>query len=173
MIKVSAIVAVDKDFVIGNLGNNKLLWKVPLDLNHFKNITTGKVVIMGNNTYESIGKSLKNRYIIVLSRNDSLQAKITGVSFCKTYWDAIRLAVKLITNFGLSKEIIIAGGGSVYEMAYHSLDKIYLTTLGIESGGNLKFPGNISNDFKLLSEYVKVCTDSSVACKFQEYERNE
>lgn len=63
----SLIVAIGKNNGIGK--NNQLLWHIPEDLKNFKKITTGKTVIMGRNTYESIGRPLPNRVNIVLSRN--------------------------------------------------------------------------------------------------------
>ena len=61
----SIIVAVGKNMEIGL--NNKLLWHIPEDLKKFKEITTGKTIIMGKNTFDSIGKPLPNRRNIVLS----------------------------------------------------------------------------------------------------------
>ena len=63
----SIVVAVGKNNEIGK--NNQLLWHIPEDLKNFKKITTGKTVIMGRNTYKSIGRVLPNRTNIVLSRN--------------------------------------------------------------------------------------------------------
>ena len=63
----SLIVAIGKNNEIGK--NNQLLWHIPEDLKNFKKITTGKTVIMGRNTYKSIGRALPNRTNIVLSRN--------------------------------------------------------------------------------------------------------
>ena len=63
----SLIVAVGKNNEIGK--NNQLLWHIPEDLKNFKKITTGKMVIMGRNTYKSIGRALPNRTNIVLSRD--------------------------------------------------------------------------------------------------------
>ena len=63
----SIVVAVGKNNEIGK--NNQLLWHIPEDLKNFKKITTGKTVIMGRNTYKSIGRALPNRKNIVLSRN--------------------------------------------------------------------------------------------------------
>ena len=67
MFMFSLIVAVGKNNEIGK--NNQLLWHIPEDLKNFKKITTGKTVIMGRNTYKSIGRALPNRTNIVLSRN--------------------------------------------------------------------------------------------------------
>ncbi len=62
-----SLIVVGKNNEIGK--NNQLLWHIPEDLKNFKRITTGKTVIMGRNTYESIGRPLPNRVNIVLSRN--------------------------------------------------------------------------------------------------------
>ena len=64
---ISIIVAMSKNRVIGK--NNTMPWHLSDDLKNFKSVTTGKTVIMGRLTYESIGKPLPNRKNIVLSRN--------------------------------------------------------------------------------------------------------
>lgn len=66
----SIIVAIGNNNEIGK--NNKLLWHIPEDLKKFKEITLGKTVIMGRNTFESIEKPLPNRHNIVLSKNSKL-----------------------------------------------------------------------------------------------------
>ena len=63
----SIIVAIGKNRESGK--GNKLLWHIPEDLKNFKEITTGKTVIMGRKTFESIGRPLPNRKNIVLSKN--------------------------------------------------------------------------------------------------------
>ena len=64
---ISIIVAMSKNRVIGK--NNTMPWHLTDDLKNFKSVTTGKTIIMGRLTYESIGKPLPNRKNIVLSRN--------------------------------------------------------------------------------------------------------
>ena len=68
---VTIIVAVSENGVIGN--DNKLIWHLPLDLEHFKAITYDHHVIMGRKTYDSIGKPLPNRTNIVISRQSDLE----------------------------------------------------------------------------------------------------
>jgi dihydrofolate reductase len=60
---INIIVATSKNRVIGN--NNSLIWKLPADLKRFKQITTDNTIVMGRKTYESIGKPLPNRRVIV------------------------------------------------------------------------------------------------------------
>jgi len=90
----SLIVAVGENNEIGK--NNQLLWHIPEDLKNFKKITMGKTVIMGKNTYKSIGKPLPNRKNIVLSRNPlEIEEKIKDVNFsdknADTYFPKIDL----------------------------------------------------------------------------------
>lgn len=115
----SLIVAVGKNNEIGK--NNQLLWHIPEDLKNFKKITTGKTVIMGRNTYESIGRALPNRKNIVLSKNFlEIEGKIkedrqkyenetTKLEFYDDF-------LKVIDKYkDLDEEIFIIGGGQIYE----------------------------------------------------------
>ena len=63
----SIIVAHSKNYVIGN--NNSLIWNLPTDLQRFKSLTTGKTIIMGRKTFESLKNPLPNRFHIVLTKN--------------------------------------------------------------------------------------------------------
>ena len=67
----SIIVAIGKNNEIGK--KNKLIWHIPEDLKNFKKITTGKTVVMGRKTHESIGKALPNRKNIILTRNFNIK----------------------------------------------------------------------------------------------------
>ena len=67
---LSIVVAVGKNLEIGK--DNRLLWNIPEDLSHFKSITQGKTIIMGKNTYLSIGRALPNRKNVVITDDDSL-----------------------------------------------------------------------------------------------------
>jgi dihydrofolate reductase len=67
---ISSIAAIAENNAIGK--NNQLLWRLPADLKHFKEITTGHTVIMGRKTFESVGKPLPNRRNIVITRSNTL-----------------------------------------------------------------------------------------------------
>lgn len=112
----SAIVAVGKNNEIGK--NNQLLWHVSEDLKNFKRITTGKTVIMGRKTFESIGKPLPNRRNIVLSRTLD---KIDGVEVFHSLDEIIEL-------FGNSEEeIFIIGGANIYKEMFDNFQKLYIS----------------------------------------------
>ena len=68
---LSIIVAIANNNVIGK--DNKLIWHLPDDLKRFKNLTTGKTIIMGRKTFESLGRVLPNRKHIVLTRNSDFK----------------------------------------------------------------------------------------------------
>jgi len=84
---VSAIVAISENHVIGK--DNKLLWHLPGDLRHFKEITTGHTIIMGRKTFESVGKPLPKRRNIIITRQD---IKIEGCEIVNSIEAALSLA---------------------------------------------------------------------------------
>jgi len=115
---VSIIVAIAEDHGIGK--DNGLLWRLPADLKHFKDITTGHPVIMGRKTFESVGKPLPNRRNIVVTRKTDLE--IPGAEVVNT----IEAAIALCDD---KEEVFIVGGAEIYKMAMTLTDKIYLTVV--------------------------------------------
>lgn len=113
----SIIVAYDRARGIG--ANNELLWQrdLPADLAHFKELTTGNVVIMGRNTFDSIGKPLPNRQNIVISRKP---LDIEGVTVVHSLEDAYKVAEA-------DKEVFVIGGGQIYTLAFPTVGRIYAT----------------------------------------------
>lgn len=116
--KISIISAIAKNNrAIGK--DNKLLWHIKEDFLHFKKITSGHPVIMGYNTYLSIGKLLPMRTNIVLSDKN---IEIPGAIVCHSIEEAIKKASAKDTD-----EIFFIGGASVYSQAIKLADKLYLT----------------------------------------------
>ena len=102
----------------GELGKgNSLLWDLPLDMKHFKNTTSGKTIIMGQKTFESIGKPLPNRRNIVMTRNPDWKAE--GVEISRSKEDTIKLLGK--------EESFVIGGGQIYKLFLENADKLYIT----------------------------------------------
>ena len=85
---LTIIVAKAENNVIGN--ENQLIWHLPNDLKHFKNLTSGHPIIMGRKTFESIGKPLPNRTNIVITRNSNWNAE--GVLIANSLDEAIEKA---------------------------------------------------------------------------------
>ena len=115
---VSIIVAIAQNNGIGK--DNQLLWRLPADLKHFKDITTGHPVIMGRKTFESVGRPLPNRRNIVITRNTALE--IPGAEVVNDLEQAIALCAE-------NDEVFIVGGAEIYKMAMGLTDKIYLTVV--------------------------------------------
>ena len=107
MKKVKIIVAVTENDAIGK--NGKLLFSLKEDMKHFKNTTSGSVVIMGKKTYESIGRALPNRENIVLSRTKGIDSE--NIHWRTSLEDAILFAEQNYKD----KDIFIIGGGSLYK----------------------------------------------------------
>jgi len=130
---ISIIAAVDENKLIGN--NNFLPWNLPKDLENFKRITLGHAVIMGRKTFESIGKALKNRTNIVISR--TLMADNNKDLVIKRSFDeAIDCAKQNFPN----QEIFVIGGELVFRQAIMIADKLYITRIHNKFVGNSYFP---------------------------------
>ena len=126
---LSIICAMDKNRLIGK--NNQLPWHLPADLAFFKQSTLGKPVVMGRNTFESIGKPLPGRQNIVVTSNPEWQA--SGCDVATSIDGAIELAMS-------ADEIMLIGGASLYEQTIDIVDKLYLTLIDFEFEGDTWFP---------------------------------
>ncbi len=129
MNKLSIIVAISENNAIGK--NNQLLWHLPADLKHFKEITTGNTIIMGRKTYDSIGKPLPNRRSIVITRNADL--KIEGAEVVTSLSAAIALCKA-------DKEAFIIGGAEIYQAALPFTTHIHLTRVHQHYEADAFFP---------------------------------
>jgi dihydrofolate reductase len=115
---ISAIAAIGKNRELG--AGNELLWHLPDDFAWFVKHTKGHPVIMGRKTMESLGKPLKNRKNIVISRN--AQLIYPGFEHANSLEEAISLSKTEITD-----EIFIIGGGEIYTASLKILDRLYIT----------------------------------------------
>ncbi len=125
---ISLIVAASRNGVIGVDGD--LPWRLPDDLKRFKALTTGKPVIMGRKTWDSIGRPLPNRQNIVITRNPAFEAE--GCDIVATPEQAIAAA-------GDSEELMIIGGGTIYSIFLDKATRIYLTRVHTEIEGDTFF----------------------------------
>lgn len=115
---ISMIAAVGEHLELG--AGNDLMWHLPDDFRWFVNHTKGHPVIMGRKTMESLGKPLKNRTNIVISRNaDSIQE---GFEYAPSLDVAIERALALDAH-----EIFIIGGGQIYAEAMPLATRLYIT----------------------------------------------
>ena len=126
---ISMIAAMANNRVIGL--DNKMPWHLPAELQLFKRATLGKPIVMGRNTFESIGRPLPGRLNIVLSRQAEYQP--AGVTVVATLDDAIVAA-------GDVEELMIIGGATIYKQCLAAADRLYLTHIDLTTTGDTWFP---------------------------------
>jgi dihydrofolate reductase len=137
---ISLVVAMAHDRVIGK--DNGMPWHLPADLKHFKKITTGKPVIMGRKTFESIGQALPKRRNIVVTRNTEYQAQDCEVA------SSLEAALALVAD---EKEICIIGGAQLFQEALPMADRLYLTFIDLTVEGDTFFPSWNSAQWQEIS----------------------
>ena len=115
----SMILAMDKNGLIGD--ENRLPWDLPYDLNHFKLTTTAKIIVMGRNTFDSIGRALPNRTNVVITRDENFKAD--NVIVFNSLKDFEVFAQKQ------EKEIIIIGGANLIKQLYDNISTLYITEI--------------------------------------------
>lgn len=160
--KISIIVAIDKKRGIGK--DNGLLWHIPLELKHFREITTGHPIIMGRKTYESIGRPLPNRTNIIVTRDSEFTSHHPELRLNRSELvpessvvagsleEAINEAEKVLKSAGVNSihpgggnrndEIFIIGGGQIYSEALKMgvVDKLYVTIVSGSFEPTVFFP---------------------------------
>jgi dihydrofolate reductase len=127
---ISLMVAHDPNRVIGI--NNELPWHIPEDLAYFKKHTIGKSIIMGRNTFESIGRPLPKRKNIVVTRNE--QYKAEGVEVVHDLDEAIQRGERT------HEEIMVIGGEQIFKSILPRADRLYITLVQKEFEGDTFFP---------------------------------
>ncbi len=157
--KLTLVAAVAKNGVIGKA--DALPWYIPEDLKHFKQVTIGKTVLMGKNTFESVlnrlKKPLPERTNVVITRQADYKAP-EGVIVYHSIEDALE---------GLkdTEEVMVAGGGQIYSQLIDKADKLLLTEVHKEVDGDVLFPKVDKNIWKETSR------EDHSEFSFVEYER--
>ncbi|MBX0313987.1 dihydrofolate reductase [Planococcus glaciei] len=138
---ISLMVAHDPNRVIGK--DNQLPWHIPEDLAYFKKHTIGKGIVMGRNTYESIGRPLPKRRNIVVTRNSEYRAD--GIDVVHTLNEAVRLAEEQ------HEEVMVIGGEQIFRTILPQADRLYITLIKQEFDGDTFFP-EYGPEWTLVSE---------------------
>ena len=132
---ISILVAMNEEFLIGV--NNDLPWKLQDDLEHFKNYSLNKPIIMGSKTFESIGRPLPNRKNIVVS---SLMKEQDDIKVFNNLNDAIAFSKKYNEENDID-EIILIGGAKVFAEGLKQTTKLVITWVDASSiKGDVYFP---------------------------------
>ena len=143
---ISHVVAMSNNWVIGV--NNDLPWSLKDDLAHFKEYTTGKIIVMGRKTFESIGRPLPNRINYVIS---STLENVEGVSIFTNLEDAIEAAKAYNLDKNIANEVAIIGGGYLFRDSIHSFNKLVLTRVNCSIDGDVYYPEIDFNNWELVS----------------------
>ena len=128
---ISLIVAMDEKGGIGK--STRLPWHLRSDLNRFKALTMGHHLIMGRKTYETIGKPLPGRTMIVVTHKTAYHAK--GCIVVNSIGEAIRVA-----EGNHEIEVFIIGGGEIFKQSIGLANKLYITNVHVDADADVFFP---------------------------------
>ena len=156
---INIIVAYANGRVIGKDG--KIPWRLPDDIQHFKRITSGNIVVMGRKTFESIGRPLPCRRNIVLTSSTTLAPP--GVEVVHHKDDVLALG-----------DVFIIGGESVYRQFLEVAERLYITEIALEIDGDAFFPEWNRQSFTLVSAQPGVVNEqNTLPHTFYVYERED
>jgi dihydrofolate reductase len=158
---ISLIAAVSEDLGIGF--RNELLWHLPGDLKRFRKLTTGKTVVMGKKTWESLPrKPLPGRKNVVIT--DVPFELFDGAIAAYSVEDAVGKCDK-------GEEIFIIGGGSIYRQFFPLADRLYITRVHGEAPADVFFPEIESGAWEIADQEKVETTSSGISYTFTIYDR--
>lgn len=142
-LNITLIAAMSKNNVIGD--NNRLPWRLPTDLAHFREKTVGNYILMGRKTFESLGsKPLPLRKNIVLSKSIK-ETDLKDTLFMSSFKEA----VKRVSNY--TDQLIVIGGSQIYQTALPYANNLIITEVDLDIEGDAYFP-KITQDWKIEKE---------------------
>lgn len=161
--KLYLIVAAAHNNVIGN--ENRLIWHLPADLKHFKNLTMGHTMIMGRKTFESIGMPLKGRKTIIVTSQEDYNAPGCEVA------NSLDEALKMVKD---EKEVFVAGGAQIYQQIIdnHHVRRIFMTRIFASFEGDTYFPAIDPDKWELVEREDHQPDEKNLySFSFQTYKR--
>ena len=160
---LSIVVAKAKNNIIGK--QNKIIWDLPEDLNHFKNLTTGHTIIMGRKTFETLGRVLPNRKHIIFSQNPDFKVNDENVQ-------VIHSLLQIQDLIEGKEEAFVIGGAMIYNFLMPYVKKMYVTEIGEEFEGDAFFPKINEETWKEVSREKGIKNENNnIDYEFVTYER--
>ena len=157
---ITLIAAMGKNRAIGLDG--RMPWHLPSELQHFKQATMGKTIVMGRKTWQSIGRPLPGRQNIVISRTPEFEASGAEVT------DSLTSAVE----YSNSEEVMVIGGGQLYALALPLAQRLILTLIDIEPDADTWFPAWDSRQWQQTEErHFDIDDNSALAYRIVELNR--
>lgn len=164
--RIALIWAMARNRVIGR--DNSLPWRLPADMRHFRELTTGHPVLMGRNTYESLGRPLPGRTNIVITSNRHYAAQ--GCLVANSLNEALNLAASHARPD--DPEIFVIGGEKLYAQMLPHADRLYVTLVETEIEGDARFPDFDLTEWRETSTVTHQADEKNpYACVFQTLER--
>ena len=158
---LTLVAALDRNRVIGREG--RLPWHLPADLRFFKQTTMGKPLLMGRRTWNSIGRPLPGRRMIVLSRDPAYRAE--GCAMAQSLDEALEIARP-------AAEIMVIGGATLFEQTLPLAARLYLTRVEAEVPGDTWFPEWDEREWRLdWEEAHPADAQHAWPYRFQRWER--
>jgi dihydrofolate reductase len=145
---VALIAAVARNGVIG--ANNALPWKLPADLARFRALTVGHSVIMGRKTWASLGRPLKDRQNIVVSRDPSFAAEGAVI---------VASLEAALSTCAMPAPAFCIGGAQLYEQALPAASTMHLTEIDRDFGGDVRFPAFDRDEWRIESREERTAED--------------
>lgn len=165
-LEVVHVVAMDQQRCIGQ--GNDLPWHIPADLQHFKSITQGGVVVMGRKTLESMGRTLPKRVNWVITRDREWQ--FTGTKVAYSIEEALSQAVADVQQSEKPSTIFIIGGGEIFKQTLEIADRLELTHVELDVQGDAHYP-EIPAEFKKTASEQHVDDKTGIAFEFATYQK--
>jgi len=157
---LTLVAAMGRNRAIGLAG--RMPWHLPAELQHFKRVTMGKSIVMGRKTWQAIGRPLPGRQNIVISRNPAFLAR--HVELVGSLEEALKIAE--------SDEVMIIGGGQLYELAMPRAQRMVLTLIDIEPEADTWFPAWDENEWtRIREEHFPADRDNEMAYRIVEFWR--
>ena len=162
---LSIIVSKAKNNIIGK--DNRIIWDLPEDTKHFKELTTGHTIIMGRKTFESLEEVLPDRKHIIFSQNPDFKVNNEHVQVVHSLLEIQELIEK-------QEEAFIIGGSMIYNLLMPYVKKMYVTEIDQEFEGDTFFP-KINTDIWKETERTKGIKneDNNLDYDFVIYERKK
>lgn len=140
---ITIIAAIGNQNELGK--DNDLIWHLPADLKRFKKVTSGNYIIMGRNTYESIGRPLPNRTTVIITRNKTYQQE--GCVVVHSIEEALEVSKE-------QEQVFIIGGAKIYEqcMAKDLVDRLDITQVHAKFEADVFFPEIDPNIWEVVAK---------------------
>ena len=165
-LEIVHVVAMDQQRCIGK--GNDLPWHISADLQHFKTITQGGVVVMGRKTLESMGRTLPKRVNWVITRDSNWSFEGTKVAY--SIDEALTQAVADVASSEKPTSLFIIGGGEIFKQTIGIADRLELTYVELDVQGDAHYP-EIPADFQKVASEQHIDDKTGIAFEFATYRK--